>query len=120
MINQDIVAAPEIQAGSNKAQAERGRADQGNFLRLAVQQFCADIACVLEAVQNKGFLIAEHAFTSAVVHRLRDATWQRTDGSMRKENFIFGNGKFMLAQFLVRQNLCKGHKGLRSRHSARY
>ncbi len=51
VVNEDVVAPAEFQPGGDEAQRERGRADERDFVRLAVQQLR-----VVEPAQHENLL----------------------------------------------------------------
>ena len=69
----------------------------------------AGFARVGNLVHDERFLIAKRAAGGAIAHRLRDATRQRANAGVREEDFIFRNGKFVLAEFLVGEDFRQSH-----------
>ena len=109
VVNQDVVATPELQSGGDEAQCERGRPDQRDFVRLAVQQPCAELARVVEPVVHEGFLVAERGLPRAIGDGVGHAARQRTNAGMREEDFVACDGEFRAAQFLIRQDFSQRH-----------
>ena len=60
-------------------------------------------------VQDEVLLVAQRAAVGAIAHGLRHAARQRADAGVAEEDFIFRDGKFVLAQFLVRQDFGQSH-----------
>ncbi len=109
VVNQDVVAAPEFQPGGDEAQRERGRPDERDFVRLAVQQLRAELARVVEPVQHEGFLIAERGLPGAIGDGVGHAARQRADAGVREKYFVARDGEFRAAQFLVGQDFGQCH-----------
>ena len=99
----------KFQPGGDKAQRERRRPDQRDFLRLAMQQLRPKFARVIQAVQDEGFLVAQRAALGAFGNGVGDAPRQRANPGVREENFVAGDGEFVLAQFLVREQFGQCH-----------
>jgi len=99
----------EFQPGGDKAQPERSRPDQRDFLRLATQQLRSEPARVIQAVQDEGFLVAERAALGAFGNGGGDAPRQRANPGVREENFVAGDGEFTSAQFLIREQFGQCH-----------
>ena len=78
----------KFRPAATKLNAERGRADEGKFVGLAVQQLGAESACVGEPVHDEGFLVAEHATVGAIADGLRNATRQRADAGVAEKDFV--------------------------------
>ena len=99
----------KIQPGGDKTQRERSRPDERDFLRLAMQQLRPELARVVQAVQDEGFLISQRAALGAFGNGFGDAMRQRANPGVREENFVAGDGEFMLAKFLVREQFGQCH-----------
>jgi hypothetical protein len=74
-----------------------------------MQQLRSELARVIQAVQDEGFLVAERAALGAFENGGGDALRQRTNPGMREKNFVAGDGEFTLAQFLVREQFGQCH-----------
>ena len=109
VVNEDVVAPAEFQAGGDEAQAQRGRADERDFVRLAVQQLRAEFARVVEAVHHEGFLVAERGLLRAGGNRVGHAARQRADAGVREKNFFARDGEFVPAQFLAGKDFGQRH-----------
>ena len=60
-------------------------------------------------MQGKGLLIAKRSLARAFRDGVGNATRQRTDARMAKENSVARNGKFVATQFFVGQDIIQGH-----------
>jgi hypothetical protein len=110
VINQDVVAFAEIQAGRDEAQPKRGRPDERDFIGLAVQQLRREFACVVQAVQHEGFLVAQRGLPGAFGNGGGDAARQRADASVAEKDFVAGDRKFVPAQFFIGQDFIQHHR----------
>ena len=75
----------------------------------ATQQLRPELARVIQAVQNEGFLVAQRAALGAFGNGGGNAPRQRANPGMREEYLIAGDGEFMLAKLLVREQFGQCH-----------
>ena len=61
-------------------------------------------------MQHEGFLVAERVLARTFGDRVGHAARQRTDAGVGEENFVARDGKFVAAQFFVRQDFIQRHE----------
>ena len=85
---------------------------QYGHLVLAVTSF--SICCFSEdVVDGLDFLVGFGAGLDVVVHRFRDAAWERADAAVAEINTFCRNGKFRAPQSFIRMELLDVHTLLR-------
>ena len=105
-VDQDVIAAPQLQPAGQEAQRQRGRAHKGDFVSLTLQQLRGQLAALVQDRRiDELLLVAGGGFASIVGDRLRHASRQRTIARVRQEDLIPRDGKLMLAQLFVAKDL---------------
>src|SRR5208283_6156566 len=74
-----------------------------------MEQLRTKFARVIEAVDDKSFLVAQRASLRASGNGPGHALRQRTNPGMRQEDLITGDGKFAPAKFLMGEQFGQGH-----------
>src|ERR1700722_5002386 len=62
VINEEVIAAAKLQTSGDEAEGQRGRADEGDFLRLALKELGAQPARFGDALEHEFLLVAQGAF----------------------------------------------------------
>src|SRR5262245_39692507 len=76
-----------------------------------MQQRGGEFAAVVQhAGKNEFLLVAGASFPGVIGNGLRDPPWQWTHARMREKHFAVRDGKFALAQFLIRKDFRQGHE----------
>ena len=112
VVDDDVLALPEVQAAGDEAQAQRRRSDEGDFIRLRPEELRREIAGFTdEPAGNLLLLVAVRAGRRVGLDGLGHTARQRADGGVRKEGGILHHGKLVPPQLFVRQDLGKRHDG---------
>jgi hypothetical protein len=74
-----------------------------------MQQSRTELARLIQAVQDEGFLISQHATFGAFGNGFGDAMRQWTNPGVREEYFVVSDRELTLAKLLVREYFGQCH-----------
>jgi hypothetical protein len=112
VVDEDVVAAAEGEAGGNVAQGERGRADERDFVWLAVDELGGEFAAGMQGFFQRGdFLVAGGGGSGVVGDGADDALGQGADAGVAEKDAVLRHGKFAAAQVFVREEFGQRHAG---------
>ena len=95
-IDEDVVALSPWQAAGDKAQAERGRPDERDFLRFRFEQAPGGFPKFLDARRGDDFLlVAKGALRGVIANRFGDAAGQGADSGVAEKDFFFRDREFV-------------------------
>ncbi len=103
MIDEDVVAFAKGQAVRHVAQRERGRANEGNLVRLGIQDSRGEFPSFLDFEQRQQRLLVALCCIGCVMSDcIGHAPRQRTDAGMTQKNLVRRNREFVPPQLFIR------------------
>ena len=109
-VDEDVVAFPELHAAGNNAQPQGCRADERNFVRLAIEQPRPKFSSLLQNRRvNKLFLVPGGGGPGVIRDRFRNPPGQRANARMRQKHFVPCDRELTLPQIFVSKQFSNGH-----------
>ena len=102
VVAHDFVAGLPVEAVGKEREAERGRAEQGDFVGVRAEELRAGLARALYVAEDVAeFLMILRGLARVVAHGIGHAAREGGDGGVREEDFVPADGEEIAADGFV-------------------
>ncbi len=100
-----------FQSSGDEAEREGGWTDEGDFFRLSIEQTGGEFTGTARLLRGQQrFLVALGAERGVIANRVGNPARQRAHAGVSEEDFIAGDGEFLLTQRFAGKNFGQRHE----------